>query len=144
MTIVFLARLASLLSTTQKLMCIEFDCGGGRSITADMPHYFRDTKWIVALWSGNLNALSFVIGNIKQTCATFLQDYDPAPIGCMFHDSDFYSSTRDALTLLDMDFDDIVGDDLCNEVTGQRLGGIQSNPRNKENCEELFRIKKSS
>src|SRR5690348_5032397 len=26
-------------------------------------------------------------------------DYDPAPIGCVFHDLDFYSSTRDALTV---------------------------------------------
>jgi hypothetical protein len=66
------------------------------------------------------------------TCRT--QEYKPAPIGCVFYDLDYYSSTRDALTLFDsepsyflprvfMYFDDIVGDDtwLCNEFTGERL-----------------------
>jgi hypothetical protein len=40
-----------------------------------------------------------VLGNVKDTCKTFFVDYDPAPIGCVFHDLDFYSSTRDALGL---------------------------------------------
>jgi len=52
----------------------------------------------------------------------------------VFHDLDYYSSTRDALTLFDGDssyflprvfmyFDDLIGDDtwLCNEFTGERL-----------------------
>src|SRR5208282_5604443 len=69
-----------------------------------------------------------------DTCAAFFDEHDPAPIGCVFHDLDFYSSTSAALTLFDagashflprvfMYFDDIIGDDiwLCNEFTGERL-----------------------
>ena len=44
-----------------------------------------------------------VIGNVKDTSATFFREYDPAPIGCIFHDLDFYSSTAEALTLFDAD-----------------------------------------
>jgi hypothetical protein len=60
----------------------------------------------------------------------------------MFHDLDYYSSTSDALTLLDtgashflprifMYFDDIIGDDvwLCNEFTGERLAIEEFNQR---------------
>jgi hypothetical protein len=45
-----------------------------------------------------LKHAKLVIGDVRDTCATFLQEYQPAPIGCMFHDLDYYSSTRDALT----------------------------------------------
>jgi len=75
-----------------------------------------------------------VIGGIRETCATFFDKYNPAPIGSMLQDLDLYSSTRNALTLLDADashflprifmyFDDVVGDDIwpCNKFTGQRL-----------------------
>ena len=36
--------------------------------------------------------------NVKDNCATFFREYNPAPVGCMFHDLDFYSSTTEALT----------------------------------------------
>jgi hypothetical protein len=116
-----------------------FDSGTGMPAPVDyrdMPHYFRS-----GLYEMNRDALNrrlkhakLVIGDVRDTCATFLQEYQPAPIGCMFHDLDYYSSTRDALTLFDrepryflprvfMHFDDIIGNDiwLCNEFTGERL-----------------------
>ena len=76
-----------------------------------------------------------MIGAVEDTCATFFKDYDPAPIGRIFHDLDFYSSTCAALKLQDaessrflprvlMYFDDIIGNNetwLCNEFTGERL-----------------------
>ncbi len=116
-----------------------FDSGSGLPRPQDhrdMPHYFH-----TGLYNMNRQALEsrlkrakLVIGDVKDTCATFFNDYHPAPIGCVLHDLDFYSSTKDALTLLDseaahllprifMYFDDIVGDDLwlCNEYSGELL-----------------------
>jgi hypothetical protein len=74
-----------------------------------------------------------VIGQVRDTGRTFFEQYNPAPIGCVFHDLDFYSSTRDALTILETRserllprifhyFDDIIGTDLMlqNEFVGQR------------------------
>ena len=126
-----------------------FDIGSGLprpSDYRDMPHYFR-----AGLYEMNRDSLErklkrakLIIGDVKETCATFLQNYHPAPIGCMFHDLDFYSSTRDALTIFDgeashflprvfMYFDDIIGDDvwLCNKFTGERLAIDEFNQNHK-------------
>jgi hypothetical protein len=80
-----------------------------------------------------LKSSQLVIGNVRDTGGTFFDQYKPAPIGCVFHDLDFYSSTRDALTVLNASskhflprvfhyFDDIIGSDfvLQNEFVGQR------------------------
>ena len=116
-----------------------FDSGTGLPPPVDyrdMPHYFR--PGLYEMDPGSLQArlarAKLVIGDVRDTCATFLQKYQPAPIGCVFHDLDYYSSTRDALTLFDsepryflprvfMYFDDIIGNDtwLCNEFSGERL-----------------------
>jgi hypothetical protein len=116
-----------------------FDTGTGLPAPhdyRDMPHYFRRGLYKMdrqALERRLTNA-KLVIGDVKATCATFFIEHNPAPIGCMLHDLDLYSATKDALTLLDADpshflprtfnyFDDILGDDvwLCNEFTGERL-----------------------
>ena len=80
-----------------------------------------------------LKASRLVIGNVRDTSQAFFDQYNPAPIGCVFHDLDFYLSTRDALTVLEASserylprifhyFDDIIGSDLMlqNEFVGQR------------------------
>jgi hypothetical protein len=71
----------------------------------------------------------------------------------MLHDLDYYSSTRDALTLFDgessyflprvfMYFDDVIGDDtwLCNEFTGERLAIEEFNQkhRSKKICKNRY------
>ena len=69
---------------------------------------------------------------IKPT--DFFQKYDPAPIGAIFNDLDFHSSTRDALAMLDAGekyylprvlcyFDDTIGSELelYTDDIGQRL-----------------------
>jgi hypothetical protein len=116
-----------------------FDLGSGLPRPCDyrdMPHYFKTGLYPMDRRSleRKLKRARLVIGDIKDTCATFFRECNPAPVGCMFHDLDFYSSTNDALTLFDADashflprvfmyFDDIVGDDtwLCNNYTGERL-----------------------
>jgi hypothetical protein len=125
-----------------------FDIGSGLPEPQDyrdMPYYFRS-----GLYEMNTKALAeklkiakVVIGDVKDTCSTFFANYAPAPVGCVFHDLDFYSATRDALHLLEEDaknllprifmyFDDIIGDDvwLCNDFTGERLAIREFNQRN--------------
>jgi hypothetical protein len=84
-------------------------------------------------------------------------EYNLAPIGCMLHDLDFYSSTRDALTLSDrassyflprvfVYFDDIVEDDvwLPNEFTGELLAINEFNQNHRSNkiCKNRFGLKR--
>jgi hypothetical protein len=116
-----------------------FDLGSGLPRPCDyrdMPHYFKAGLYPMDRRSlqRKLKRARLVIGGVKDNCTTFFHEYNPAPVGCIFHDLDFYSSTTEALTLFDADathflprvfmyFDDIVGDDtwLCNNYTGERL-----------------------
>ena len=61
-----------------------------------------------------------VLGNVRETVGSFIETHDPAPIGCTFNDTDYWSSTRDSFALFDaaperflpripMYFDDITG-----------------------------------
>ena len=82
-----------------------------------------------------LKQAKIVIGDVELTCATFFREYNPAPVGCIFHDLDYYSSTSAALSLFDaspsfflprvfMYFDDVIGNNdtwLCSDFTGERL-----------------------
>jgi hypothetical protein len=71
------------------------------------------------------------LGDVKDTSRTFFSDFCPAPVGCVFHDLDFYSLTNDALGLFEGDlsprvfmyFDDIKGNNtwLVSEFAGESL-----------------------
>lgn len=135
-----------------------FDGGSGLPAPRDyrdMPHYFRPGLYEMDLTSlkRKLKRAKLVIGEVGETCATFVQKYNPAPIACIFHDLDYYSSTHDALTLFDEDssrflprvfmyFDDIIGDDiwLCNDFAGERLAIDEFNQThaNKKICKDYF------
>ena len=116
-----------------------FDTGSGLPPAQDyrdFAHYFQP-----GLYSMDRNALEqklkiakLVIGDVNDTCKTFFRDYNAAPVGCVFHDLDFYSSTRAALRLFDTDsahllprifmyFDDVTGDNtwLVSEFAGEPL-----------------------
>ena len=60
-------------------------------------------KWTELPYQRQLERAKLGIGDVRDTCRTFLQEHEPAPIRCVFHDLDYYSSTRDALTLFDGD-----------------------------------------
>jgi hypothetical protein len=117
-----------------------FDMGSGLPSPRDyrdMPYYFRSGLYEMDRQSlgPKLKRAKLIIGDVEHTCATFIRDYNPAPIGCMLHDLDYYSSTSAALALLDsgsshflprvfMYFDDIIVDNdawLCTDFTGERL-----------------------
>jgi len=102
----------------------------------DFPHYFRPGQFRMdsdALRK-KLARARLVLGDVAETSKTFFGEIDPAPIGAIFHDLDFYSSTREALRLFDADpryflprvfmyFDDIKGDNtwLPSEHAGESL-----------------------
>jgi hypothetical protein len=116
-----------------------FDTGEGLPEPID----YRDLKYhwkqgffkmdVPALQS-KLKSSKLILGNIKDTAKNFFEAHNPAPIGVVMHDFDFYSSTRDALKLFDEDekyflpriynyFDDTLGSEaeLYNDYIGQRL-----------------------
>src|ERR1700722_12477693 len=138
------------ISEVMKIFAVDielygFDCGSGLPSPRDyrdMPHYFQAGLYEMDRESleKKLKRAKLIIGDVKDGCATFLREYNPAPIGCMFHDLDFYSSTSDALKYLDVEtshflprvfmyFDDIIGNNvwLCNEFTGERLAIAEFN-----------------
>ena len=46
-----------------------------------------------------LEFAKLVIGDVKETCAEFYEKYDPAPLGCVFFDLDYYTSTLPAFEI---------------------------------------------
>jgi len=116
-----------------------FDSGDGLPPPKDyrdFPHYFQSGNFKMDLQRlrSRLKLAKLIIGNVKDTCSDFFAEHKAAPVGCVFHDLDFYSSTKNALTLFEansihflprvfMYFDDINGDNtwLINEFAGELL-----------------------
>jgi hypothetical protein len=132
-----------------KIELYGFDAGGGLPAPKDyrdFPHYFKEGLYIMdrnALES-KLNIAKLVIGDVKDTCATFFSKYNAAPVGCIFHDLDYYSSTRDAFELFEaqasnflprvfMYFDDIYGDNtwLVTQFAGELLAIDEFNEKHE-------------
>ena len=42
-----------------------------------------------------------IIGDVKETCKNFFNEFNPAPIGCILVDLDYYSSTLDAFQIFE-------------------------------------------
>jgi hypothetical protein len=108
--------------------CYGFDTGKGMPPPEgkkDLPYWFREAQYAMdekalreKIPDGRL-----VIGEVKDTIPDFFKDHDPAPIGAIFNDVDYWSSTRDSFALFDaaktrpgnflprvfMYFDDIIG-----------------------------------
>jgi hypothetical protein len=116
-----------------------FDTGHGLPPPTDyrdLPHHWKEGFFAMDVdrLRGRLKRSRLVLGDIADTLPTFVATHDPGPIGAIFMDLDYYSSTRDALEVFDMHrdkllprafiyFDDIIGDDisLFSEYTGVLL-----------------------
>jgi hypothetical protein len=116
-----------------------FDTGKG----LPPPNDYRDLQyhWQPGFFRMDEEALrsrlrhaQLIIGDIRDTANTFFDACKPAPIAAVMHDLDFYSSTRVALEMFNVDeryrlprifcyFDDIIGGEteLYNDFTGERL-----------------------
>jgi hypothetical protein len=90
-----------------------------------------------------LRRAEIVVGNVSDTCKTFFDKYNPAPVGCIFNDLDYYSSTKDSFNIFYADnryflprifmyFDNIIGDNtwLSGEFAGELLAIKEFNLNN--------------
>ncbi|MGY3604067.1 MULTISPECIES: hypothetical protein [unclassified Bradyrhizobium] len=126
-------------ATGVEIQIFGFDTGQGLPPPddyRDLPHHWKQGFFCMDVdkLRARLKQSQLVLGNIAESLPRFVKDYDPAPIGAMFMDLDYYSSTRDAMKLFDLHranvlprtfiyLDDIIGDDvaLFSEYTGQLL-----------------------
>jgi hypothetical protein len=139
----------------EKLYGIEFQIYGfDTGVGLPEPQGHRDLPyiWKKGFYKMNKQNLldkkgkaKILIGNINETIKTFIELYNPAPIGALIFDMDYYSSTYSSLNiLLSKDkyflprvfsyFDDTIGnvESLYNDYTGQRLAIRQFNKENKD------------
>lgn len=121
---------------------------GGQGLPApkdyrDLPHLWQPGfyKMDEDALRKRLKISKLVIGSVSDTCERFLAQYKPAPIGSIFWDLDFYSSTMDAFKILDgapsyflpriwTYFDDIIGEEHS-DFTGERLAIADFNARSR-------------
>ena len=105
-----------------------FDTGAGLPPPddyRDLPYIWQESqfKMDVADLRSSLKSAKLVLGNVKDTLSSFVADHDPAPIGAISFDLDYYSSTVDAFRIFDVApearlprilcyFDDIISSDL--------------------------------
>lgn len=122
--------------------CYGFDTGEGMpepENVRDLPYWFQRAQYVMdeQRLRKRLPETKIVIGNAKETVAAFIDTYKPAPIAAIFHDMDYWSSTRDALKLLKYAeqsseyfmprifnyFDDIIGTEweMYGHLNGQLL-----------------------
>ena len=71
-----------------KLDLYGFDMGSGLPKPRDyrdIPHLFKGGlyKMDVDAVQRRLKAAKLLIGDVRETCASFFKDYNPAPIGCI-------------------------------------------------------------
>ncbi len=139
----------------EKLFPVKFELYGfdsGKGLPAakdyrDFPHYFNSGQFQMQIdkLSATLRRGQIVVGDVGDTCRDFFDKYNPAPIGCIFNDLDYYSSTKDSFTMFEADkshflprifmyFDDITGDNtwLPSEFTGELLAIKEFNFNNTE------------
>jgi hypothetical protein len=102
----------------------------------DQPYHWRGGHFAMdqAKLLARLRFAKVVLGRISEALPTFFAAFNPATIGAIFVDVDYYSSTMELFKLFDigrdkilprayMYFDDIVGGDgeLHSSFTGERL-----------------------
>ena len=123
--------------------CYGFDTGTGMPPPEgvhDLPYWFREAQYRMdePALRARVPQAHLVIGNVRETVAGFLDSHAPAPIGAVFNDTDYWSSTRDSLALFVQArqrpehflprifnyFDDILGSEL--EMYGPYNGQLRA------------------
>lgn len=105
----------------------------------DLPYWFRAAQYPMdqAKLREKVPDAKLVIGDVKDTIPGFFEKYKPAPIGAIFNDVDYWSSTLQSFRLFDdaeryspymlprifMYFDDIIGSsrEMYGPYNGQML-----------------------
>lgn len=110
-----------------KIKVYGFDTGSGLPLpedSKDLPYWFRPDQYAMDAEKlrARLKTAELVLGNVRDTVGTFFTEAERPPLGAIFNDLDFFSSSRDALRILDEDsinflprifmyLDDVVGSD---------------------------------
>lgn len=112
----------------------------------DLPYWFQS-----GFYSMNelklkklLKYAKLILGDVKDTIKKFFDDYNPAPIGVVLNDLDYYSSTKDSFDIFNAPdarylprvfcyFDDIIGteNEMYNIYTGELLAIREFNKKNE-------------
>jgi hypothetical protein len=135
-------------ATSVAIDCYGFDTGEGMPDPEgpkDLPYWFKAAQYRmdVPALKKRLPSAKLILGNIRDTIPSFLEEHDPAPIGAIFNDLDYWSSTADSFKLLDgaasrpqnflpricMYFDDIIGTEveMYGPYNGQLAAIAESN-----------------
>lgn len=123
--------------------CYGFDTGQGMPEPEgayDLPYWFaaKQYKMDQAALEARVPDAHLVIGDIRETIDGFLESHKPAPIGVMFNDTDYHSSTRESFRIFEkiaehpehflprmfMYFDDVLGSEL--EMYGEHNGQLRA------------------
>ena len=151
----FMADFSKLIArqTGVTIDCYGFDTGEGMpepENVRDLPYWFKRAQYVMdeQKLRKRLPQTMIIIGNAKKTIPTFIDTHKPAPIAAIFHDMDYWSSTRDALKLLEYAeqssdhfmprifnyFDDTIGTDweMYGTRNGQLLAIEEFNDRNPD------------
>lgn len=125
-----------------------FDLGNGLTKPKDfkdLQYWFKEGfyKMDQANLEKKLSYSKLIIGDVNTTLEKFFDIYSPSPIGAIFHDLDYYSSTISSFKIFDNDekyylprifnyFDDILGTELemYNEFSGELLAIQNYNLKN--------------
>lgn len=114
--------------TSVQIDVFGFDSGAGLPPPQDyrdLPYIWQANDFAMdrSKLEGQLQSARLVIGLVSETLKTFVSEYNPAPIGAISFDLDYYSSTVDALKILTINpehrlprilayFDDIYSSDV--------------------------------
>jgi len=108
----------------------------------DLPYWFRPTQYAmdVPKLENKLKNAELILGNVRDTVAIFFSNSKRPPLGVIFNDLDFFSSTRDALKIFDteptnflprlfMYLDDVIGNPeaMYGPFNGQLLANDEFN-----------------
>lgn len=123
--------------------CYGFDTGTGMPApegAADLPYWFAETQYRMdeAKLRRRVPEATLVIGDIRQTVGSFVETHDPAPIGAIFNDTDYWSSTLASFDLYAASatrpqnflprqflyFDDVIGSEM--EMYGPFNGQLRA------------------
>ena len=108
-----------------------FDTGEGLPAPKDyrdLPYIWKEGfyKMDEEALRSRLNRSELVLGDVADTVPEFVEDKNPAPIGALFLDLDFWSSTRDALRVLEAPHASVLPRVFCycDDVISAEGGGI--------------------
>lgn len=114
-----------------KIEIYGFDTGEGLPAPVDyrdLPYIWKEGfyKMDQAALKARLQRSKLVLGDVKDTVPGFFEEHGAAPLGAVFLDLDFWSSTADAMRIFDTDPNNILPRTYCycDDVISSDKGGV--------------------